>query len=309
MSSPPSPQSSPQSPDLGPATPPTIPLEGLGTESVIAAAQLIRTGRTYDLDCGRWPSMPQWDGHAPFQVLTYRTPRGVRVQKDWDWLGANTVNFGIHSELLSGSAHTGTHIDALCHATCGADDHWFGGSTPEEHLGDFGPRTHDAAAIPPIFTRGVLLDVAGALGVEALPASTEIGAAEIERTLSAQGSEIRPGDVAVIRTGYLSAWPDRERLAEYADAGINLEAATMLMDAGVVALAGDTESLECLPSPDPESPHPVHLAALIERGVFILEMVYLEELARDRVYEFAFACLPLKISGATGSWVRPLALC
>ena len=83
----------------------------------------------------------------------------------------------------------------------------------------------------------------------------------------------------------------------------------MLMDAGVVALAGDTESLECLPSPDPESPHPVHLEALIERGVFILKMVYLEELARDRVYEFAFACLPLKISGATGSWVRPLAIC
>ena len=190
-----------------------------------------------------------------------------------------------------------------------ADDHWFGPSTPEQHLGDFGPLTHDAAAIPPIFTRGVLLDVAGALGVEALPASTEIGPAEIERTLRAQGSEIRAGDVALIRTGYLSAWPDRERLAEYADAGINLQAATMLMDAGVVALAGDTESLECLPSPDPESPHPVHLAALIERGVFILEMVYLEELARDRVYEFAFACLPLKISGATGSWVRPLALC
>jgi kynurenine formamidase len=302
----PSPPQPNQSPD---AAEPAIPLESLGADSVVAAAQLIRTGRTYDLDCGRWPSMPQWDGHAPFQVLTYRTPRGVRVQKDWDWLGTNTVNFGIHSELLSGSAHTGTHIDALCHATCGADDHWFGGSTPDEHLGDFGPLTHDAAAIPPIFTRGVLLDVAGALGVAALPASAEIGPAEIERTLSAQGSEIRPGDVALIRTGYLSAWPDRERLAEYADAGINLQAATMLMDAGVVALAGDTESLECLPSPDPESPHPVHLAALIERGVFILEMVYLEELARDRVYEFAFACLPLKISGATGSWVRPLALC
>ena len=190
MSSPPSSPHSPQSPGPGQ---PAIPLEGLGADSVVTAAQLIRTGRTYDLDCGRWPSMPQWDGHAPFQVLTYRTPRGVRVQKDWDWLGTNTVNFGIHSELLSGSAHTGTHIDALCHATCGADDHWFGGSTPDEHLGDFGPLTHDAAAIPPIFTRGVLLDVAGALGVDALPASTEIGPAEIERTLSAQGSEIRPG--------------------------------------------------------------------------------------------------------------------
>ncbi|HSZ69116.1 MAG TPA: cyclase family protein, partial [Solirubrobacteraceae bacterium] len=245
MSSSASPQASPDGPGGSPAT---TPLDGLGADSVVRAAQLIRGGRVYDLDCGRWPSMPQWDGHAPFQVLTYRTPRGVRVQKDWDWLGVNTVNFGIHSELLSGSAHTGTHIDALCHATCGADDHWFGASTPEHDLGDFGPLTHDAAAIPPIFTRGVLLDVAGALGVEALPASTEIGPAEIERTLDAQGSEIRPGDVALIRTGYLSAWPDRERLALYADAGINLQAAELLMDAGVVALAGDTESLECLPS-------------------------------------------------------------
>jgi kynurenine formamidase len=305
MSSPPSPRPDRQSPDA--AT--TIPLAALGPDSVVRAAQLVRSGRTYDLDCGRWPNMPQWDGHAPFQVLTYRTPRGVRVQQDWDWLGANTVNFGIHSELLSGSAHTGTHIDALCHATCGSDDHWFGPSTPDEHLGDFGPLTHDAAAIPPIFTRGVLLDVATALGMDALPASTEIGPAEIERTLAVQGTELRSGDVALIRTGYLSAWPDRERLAQFADAGINLQAANMLMDAGAVAIASDTESLECLPSPDPESPHPVHLEALIERGVFILEMVYLEELARDRVHEFAFACLPLKISGATGSWVRPLALC
>jgi kynurenine formamidase len=306
MSSSPSPQSGPQ--DSGGA-PASTPLDRLGADSVVRAAKLIRSGRTYDLDCGRWPNMPQWDGHAPFQVLTYRTPRGVRVQQDWDWLGANTVNFGIHSELLSGSAHTGTHIDALCHATCGPDDHWFGHSTPAEQLGDFGPLTHDAAAIPPIFTRGVLLDVATALGMDALPTSTEIGPTEIERTLDAQGSEIRPGDVVLIRTGYLSAWPDRERLAKLADAGINLDAAKLLMDAGAVALASDTESLECLPSPDPESPHPVHLEALIERGVFILEMVYLEELARDRVHEFAFACLPLKISGATGSWVRPLALC
>ena len=70
-----------------------------------------------------------------------------------------------------------------------------------------------------------------------------------------------------------------------------------------------TPSLEVLPSPDPESPHPVHLEALINRGVFILEMVYLEQLARDHVYEFAFICLPLRIRGATGSWVRPVAIC
>ena len=123
----------PQTPHPGP------PAESLGSAEVLNAVALIRTGRTYALDCGLWPAMPQWSGHAPFQVLTYRTPRGARVQGDWDWLGSNGVNFGIHSELLQGSAHVGTHIDALAHATCGEDDHWFGGSTPEHNLGDFGP--------------------------------------------------------------------------------------------------------------------------------------------------------------------------
>jgi kynurenine formamidase len=47
---------------------------------------------------------------------------------------------------------------------------------------------------------------------------------------------------------------------------------------------------------------------LVERGIFILEMVNCEELARDRVYEFCFMCLPLSIRGATGSMVRPVAV-
>jgi len=284
------------------------PLLDAGPAAVLAASRLIDTGKIYDLDCGRWTHMPQWPGHAPFQVLAYRTPRGVRVEKDWDWLGKNSVEFGIHSELLTGSAHTGTHIDALCHATCGADDHWFGGDSAAQYLGDFGPQTHDAAAIPPIFGRGVLLDVASAMGMKALPASTPIGVEEIEDTLKRQQVELKPGDVVLIRTGYLSAWPDTEKLSKLADAGVTLEGAEYLMDAGAVVLGSDTESFEVLPSPDPESPHPVHLEALINRGVYIMEMVYLEELGGDAVSEFAFVCLPLKIAGATGSWVRPIAV-
>lgn len=284
------------------------PLFDLGPTSVLAASRLIESGKTYDLDCGRWTHMPQWPGHAPFQVLAYRTPRGVRAEKDWDWLGTNSVEFGIHSELLMGSAHTGTHIDALCHATCGADDHWYGGDNAAEHLGDFGPQTHDAAAIPPIFARGVLLDIAALKGVDALPASTPIGVKDLEEALDRQDVALKPGDAVLVRTGYLSAWPDTEKLAKLADAGVTLEGAEFLMDAGAVVLGSDTESYEVLPSPDPESPHPVHLEALIERGVYIMEMIYLEEMARDGVSEFAFVCLPLKLAGATGSWVRPIAV-
>ena len=47
---------------------------------------------------------------------------------------------------------------------------------------------------------------------------------------------------------------------------------------------------------------------LIENGIYLLESIYLEEIAREKVYEFAFIMLPLKIKGATGSMVDPLAV-
>ena len=77
---------------------------------------------------------------------------------------------------------------------------------------------------------------------------------------------------------------------------------------GVVAWALTPRQLEVLPSTVAGNPHPVHIALLGERGIFIIEMVNCEELARDRVYEFCFVCLPLSIRGATGSMVRPVAL-
>jgi hypothetical protein len=54
----------------------------LGAQDVLQALSLVRNGRLYDLDSGRWPGMPIRHGHPPFQVVTYRTPRGVRNQGD-----------------------------------------------------------------------------------------------------------------------------------------------------------------------------------------------------------------------------------
>jgi kynurenine formamidase len=76
----------------------------------------------------------------------------------------------------------------------------------------------------------------------------------------------------------------------------------------VVLVGGDTESVEINPSVDPENPHPVHIELLIERGIHILELVHVEDLSRDEAYEFLFICLPLRVQGATGSMVRPIAI-
>jgi kynurenine formamidase len=286
----------------------TTPAAQLAPSTVRDALALASEGRIYDLDCERFPGMPLFPGHPPFQVLAFRTPRGLDNQGDQEWLADNEVNFHWQSEMVMGTVHSGTHIDALSHITCGADHGWFGGGSAEQHLGDFGPLRDDATELPPIITRGVLLDIPGLRGVDALAAHEAIGPDELRRALERQGVELRPGDVALVRTGYLSGWPDADFIAAHEQAGIDRDAALWLAEQGVVAVAGDTESLEVLPSTVPGNPHPVHIALLVERGIFILEMVNCEELARDRVYEFCFACLPVAIRGATGSMVRPVAI-
>lgn len=81
-----------------------------------------------------------------------------------------------------------------------------------------------------------------------------------------------------------------------------------MAEKGIVLVGGDNESLECNPSADPKNPHPVHIELLIERGIHILELAHVEDLSRDEVFEFLFVCLPLRIKGATGSMVRPIAV-
>ena len=285
-----------------------VPLEQLDQSSVVAAAGLIRDGRVYDLDSGRWHGMvPPTSPHPPFQVLTYRTPQGVRNQQDQEWMGANAAAAGWVSELMIGSAHTGTHIDALGHVTCGHDDRLFGGVAGRTAVGDFGLLEHDVSSIPPIVTRGVLVDAAKAAGVDALQGATPVTADLLRRALTRQDVELRRGDVVLVRTGWMKQWP----FVDAGDPGIpglTIDAAEFLMDRGAVAVGADNPALELGPSPDPDNPMPVHVSMLVERGVFILEYVFCEELAADSVYEFCFVCLPLKIRGATGSMVRPIAI-
>ena len=272
------------------------------------ALQIPREGRAYDLSSGWWPGMPLSEGHPPFQVLTYRSPAGERNQGDVAFLKENPLNYGWISELLMCTMHTGTHIDALAHTTCGPDAAWHGGHSSYKELGDFGPLNNDASELPPLVTRGVTLDIPGALGVEQLGAGQPVGPAELEAAVQRQGTEPHQGDVALVRTGTMLRWPDVSSLAECHGAGLSLEGALWLAERGVVAVGGDNVALEVDPSGRPGDPQPVHRTLIQERGIPILEWVYQEELARDGVSEFLFVCLPLTVKGATGSMVRPLAI-
>jgi kynurenine formamidase len=254
--------------------------------------------------------MPLWPGHPTFEVVSYRTPHGSRVTQDHHWGLPNDACLGFMSELVIGTTHSGAHIDAHAHMTVGSEDRWHGGSAQSD-LGDFGPVIGDATEIPPLWRRGVLYDVPAHRGVEALPAGEPITSDELLAIERETGIGAGSGDVALVRTGYLSGWPDPDQLAASRGAGPDISAARLLLERGVVATGSDTETYEVQPAPErgePANPQPVHTLLLIDHGVYLLESLDLEQIAAAGVREFLFVALPLAIRGATGSMVDPVAI-
>lgn len=278
---------------------------------VLDALRLPRQGKVFSLALPRFTGMPLFGSHPPFQVTMYRTPNGLRGDGVEPWGPNNEVNLQYMAECVSGTAHSGAHVDALAHMTIGEDDHWYGGGNAQQHLGDRGPTVGDGSKLPPFIRRGVLLDVPGFLDIDALASHQSVDADQLRAVADHQGVTIRSGDVVLIRTGYLGAWPDPDAMALHTTAGPDISAARWLLDQGVVATGSDTETYEVQPAPDPGSPanpQPVHTLLLIENGIYLFEGIYLEELARERVYEFLFVALPLKIQGTTGSMLDPVAI-
>jgi len=170
----------------------------------VAASRLVLLGRLYSLAVPRFRGMPLFSGHPAFEVLSFRTPHGITVAGDQPWGPRNDAQLGYMSELIMSTAHSGAHVDALAHMTIRPDARWYGGGNAGDHRGDFGPAHGDAAKLPSFFTRGVLLDVAGRRGVKCLPKSLPITADELDATARAQGTEVRPWDVVLIRTGQIA---------------------------------------------------------------------------------------------------------
>lgn len=281
----------------------------LTADGVVAAASLVREGVVYDLARVRFPGMPLPAMHPPLMVLPYRTPHGLRVQPSEAWPSGsdNNVEMSFTSEVVTTCLHTGAHIDAAGHMAVGNPAEFYGG-TEVEGVGDFGLRTSDAGQLTPIVTRGILLDLTRLHGGRPLPAGASITAADIEAVLTAQQTDLKPGDAVLLRTGYGGVWPDRESMSAHAGAGLTVDGARWLVQAGVCAVGADTEAVEQLPSEVDGNPHPVHDLLLRQHGMPMLEMLALEQLAADSRWEFLFVATPVKIRGATAGITDPIAV-
>ena len=183
-------------------------LNAMTRQSVLEAIGLVKQGKVYDLGIDYDRTSYKWPGHSPGEIISFRTPEGVKRQQDLDFTApsVNPALLAWHSCALFINDNVATQIDSLGHITTGEDNHWYNGFTEAEWGGNFGIRKADASTIPPIVIRGILIDVAGNQGVEALKGGTAIGPKDLEAALEKQGTQIRPGDAVFVRTGTLRYW-------------------------------------------------------------------------------------------------------
>lgn len=240
--------------------------------------------------------MPNHTSHPAFDLVPYF--RAGDFELEGGYGGAN--------ELLLMSGHSGTHLDAIGHVT--RDGVGFGGTpTAELSAGLDGLALNGIDTVAPILRRGVLLDFVklrgGPVGPEA-----PITAADIQELLDHDGLTIEPGDCVLVRTGWSRLWETSAVFmgTETGTPGIDVSAAELLCDRGALLIGGETAVVEHQAAGSHALP--VHLHALAERGVHLLENLNLEELGRREERVFIFLCLPLRLKGATGSPVRAVAV-
>ncbi len=266
----------------------------------------VTNGKVYDLSVEYFVGMPSFHslGDPGYQYWLTHTPHGTVVDNP-NGLGKQmNKKVSYTGDAISMYTHMGTHIDALNHF--GLNGKIWNGFTPEEHLGDKGWKKTGAEKIPAIIARGVLIDVKAYKGT--LSPNYRISAKDLQESLDEQGTSLSKGDVVLIRTGQAVFYDHAE---EYLDnyPGISLDAVKWLIEEKEVMLLGaDNLSFEAFPPEKDDNWVPVHTYLLAEKGVMFIEQMFLEELSKDRIYEFAFIAASLKLRGASGSPMRPIAI-
>jgi len=260
----------------------------------------IGNARVFDLEQPRFAGMPIHPAHKPgyFYALHRRHRDSYRPAQYGPRTGASGV--------LTMAEHSGTHIDALCHQA--ADLTLYGGVKVDDVERADGFKALGAETMRPLLGRGVLLDVARWKGEDPLPPHYAITADDLESCARAQSVNVRPGDVLLLRTGYGARWDDE---AVYLSAAGASKSGTIWAAEKQVAAAGaDNMAWDAMQERDPETGMYLfgHVHLLVTHGIHILENLYLEELAAAGHHEFCFVAVPLKLRGATGSPIRPLAL-
>jgi kynurenine formamidase len=255
------------------------------------AAGLVQTGKVYSLSMPLEAEGPQWPPrHKTWRVTTFRNPPNERGSAD---------------DVLTMHSHSGTHMDALCHIWY--DNQLYNGYSAAEHVTSNGATRNSIDNVPFIVGRGLLLDIAGWKGVDHLQLGEAITAADLDACAAAQGVAVQPGDLLLLRTGWMRLFGSDRALFNRGEPGIDESTLPWLKAHDIVAVCADNHAVEALHE-IPPARLPVHVGAIRDLGIYLVENLNLEALAADRVYECLLVIAPLQLTGAIGSPVNPIAI-
>ena len=230
-------------------------------------------------------------------------------------------------DVVTFAMQCATHWDGLAHTSYGAgpDGGRLYNGYPADSITKDGASMLGIEQIRTLVTRGVLLDVARAKGLELLEPGYPITPEDLDAACTLAGIDLLPGDVILVRTGQaahlalpgrpgIGGEPPTRNLLAYTwpTPGLTVATAAWFHDHDVAAVAIDTLILEVYPCELPDLFLPVHVLHLVEMGMTQGQNWFLDELAdacaADGRYSFLLDATPLPFTGALGSPVNPVAL-
>jgi kynurenine formamidase len=264
--------------------------------SVDAITSALVTSDIYDLEHNRYIGAPIFPAHWPGYVYTLHRRHDV-------FEGQKRTSA---SGLLVMAEHSGTHIDALSHQAIEMEMTGNVKVTSKNQT-DRGFLELGVETIKPILKRGVLLDIAASKGVKHLDAKYLITEADLKDAAEKFNVTIKKGDCVLVRTGWAQNFGDA--IGYLSAPGVDASGARWLANFKPFLCGADNMAFDYPEYVDSElGLLPCHSILIVKNGIYIVENLNLEEISANKVFEFTFICLPLKMNGVTGSPVRPLAI-
>lgn len=271
----------------------------LNAANVLQASRLIKTGKVYSLGITVSTTTP---AYPPRTCSIYIVQPGQTGSAD----GLGPTKTTYNDDILNCWNGIGTQLDGLGHI--GVGDRYYNGNKWGEFAQMGGLKKLGIEKIPPIVARGVLLDMAGLMGVDVVKEGTAFNKAEIDAALKKQNLEIRQGDVVIFHTGWLSIIDSDPKRFGSVEPGLGREGARYLVSKGVVAVGADTWAVEAIPFEQGAGIFEVHQILLPMSGTYILENINTAELVKDKAWEFLFVLGQNKYQGAVQSMINPVAI-
>ena len=266
-------------------------------ELVVKAASLVKTGKTYALGI---PVTPQTPAYPP---RSYKITVVQPGQAGSPGLGPNKATY--NDDILDTWVGIGSQLDGLGHL--GVEHVYYNGNKLADFADPTGLKKLGIEKVPPMVTRGVLLDMAAYFKTDVVKEGTAFNIKEIEEAAKQQNVEIRQGDVVIFHTGWLSLIGKDDKRYSAGEPGLGVEGARYLTSKGVVAVGADTWGLEVLPF-ESKNVFEVHQILLAMNGTYILENMDTAALARDKGYEFLFVLGQPRWTGGVQAMINPIAI-